>query len=391
MIEFKISAPGRIVLSGEHAMLYQKRTIMASLDRRTTLKFCELPDEQKIIKIEFTEVNLSLNVPLKKVRNFLFCDDMNNIISNNIRLTKYVKHFITLNGMWSTNEQRFSLKLFFLLLSAFVYHEKLEIRPFHVNVTTELSISGGLGSSTSFGVCLTACFIHWTRLQKGAHDDFDKNDLEKIRLYTTIYEEYIQDFTFPMDIHVCIYGKIVNFQCNTCERTDVWPMDVPKIKILLIDTNICQNNRERLRRMAELKHSQSKYANHRLNKIDEITRKICKKLDEIITSHKNPNPTSTSLILQATAYAELQELIQENQRILRISSLSHPTLDNICSIAQSYGFAGKLTGFRGGFVYILLPPSTQEEQIRNLSTELEAKGFNVTTTSVSCSGMKIDD
>ncbi|KMQ84521.1 mevalonate kinase, partial [Lasius niger] len=83
--------------------------------------------------------------------------------------------------------------------------------------------------------------------------------------------------------------------------------------------------------------------------------------------------------------------IQENQRILHESKLSHPTLDNICSIAQSCGFTGKLTGFGGGFVYILLPPSTQEEQIRNLSTKLKAEGFNVTTTSVSCSGVRIDD
>ncbi|KMQ90363.1 mevalonate kinase, partial [Lasius niger] len=131
-------------------MYDEKNVVMASLDRRTTLKFCELPDEQQIIKIEFSNIDLSLDVPLKEVRTFTLRTDMQKYIILVQKLLKYVRHFIDINGMWSTCEQRLSLQTFFFMLFYTAYTEKLNMRSFHVNVTTELPIRGGLGSSTSF-------------------------------------------------------------------------------------------------------------------------------------------------------------------------------------------------------------------------------------------------
>ncbi|KMQ90364.1 mevalonate kinase [Lasius niger] len=132
--------------------------------------------------------------------------------------------------------------------------------------------------------------------------------------------------------------------------------------------------------MAELKHIRPETANDILCKVDAITQKICDTVRKIAESRS----------IQEAPYAELQEHIEENQQILSSYGLSNPRLDDMCSIAKSYGFAGKLTGFGGRFAYILLPPSTQKEQIKNLSTELEAKDFSVTRTNVGCSGVKID-
>lgn len=44
LTKFKISAPGSIVLSGEHSALYEKNIIVAALGLPTNLEFSELPE-----------------------------------------------------------------------------------------------------------------------------------------------------------------------------------------------------------------------------------------------------------------------------------------------------------------------------------------------------------
>ncbi|KMQ84551.1 mevalonate kinase, partial [Lasius niger] len=284
--------------------MYENRVVSASLDRRTTLNFYELPNEQGI-EIRFPNVNLSLDVPLETVVNFLLYNDMVNIVENKTRLIKYVRHFITFNGMWSTHEQKFSLQIFFFLLSAFAYYDGLGIRPFRVDVSTDLSIGGGLGSSTSFAVCLAACFRHWARLQQGDHDVFDENDLSQIYEHSALCEEFIQNFAFAFDNYVCIHGKITYSKFENGQQFTIDRMDVPEMKILLINSNICQNNRERLQKVAKIKHNNTIYADGRLRAINEISKKIYDKL-KIIKSQTNPEPNPTLLELQATTYNELQ-------------------------------------------------------------------------------------
>ncbi|KMQ84773.1 mevalonate kinase [Lasius niger] len=394
MIQFKISAPGKIVLSGDHAVMNkEKNVVMASLDLRTKLKFCELPDEQEIVKIELSKIDLSLNVPLEIVRNFSLRNDMKDMYSNTGRLLRYVKNFITVNGMWRTPEQRISLNTFFVLLLSSVYTDKLKIRSFYVCVSTELPISGGLGSSTSFAVCLAACFIHWARLQKGAHDKFDEDDLEKIRQYTTICEEYIQDYAFEFDNIVCTYGKInkfkyINFENYTKQICQDMPANMLGMTILLIDTKICRNNRERLQQMAELIQIRPEIADYILHKIDAVSQKIFDTLFDMTCSTESPNSH------QEDIYDQLKEHIQKNQQLFYFYDklLSHPRLNDICSIVENYGFAGKLTGFGGGFVYIPLPPISPPERITELlKKKLLEKNCDITKTFVGCSGVRIHD
>ncbi|KMQ83940.1 mevalonate kinase [Lasius niger] len=366
-------------------MLYEKRILMASLDLRTTLKFCELPYEQGIIKIQFPAVNLLLSVPLEIVQNFFLSNDARGIISQSNQLVRAVKYFITVNGMWCKYEQRFSLQLFFLLLYSIVYNEKLQIRSFHVDVSTDLPIGGGLGSSTSFAVCLAACFVHWARLQKGDHAEFDWNDLNQICNCSTICEELVQDFAYVIDNYACTFGRMIDFQYFNFDYFKVSIMDITRIRILLINSKIWQNKRERLQQMAEIKYFCPEDAKIILDEINVTSQNIYETLYEVTDSHEN-HPVR----IQKASYAQLQKYIQESQLTLQNSYLSHPRLDNICSIAKSHGFAGKLTGFGGGFVYVLLPATTEDVQIWSLSAELVAQGFGVTRTSLSCSGVRID-
>ncbi|XP_072762695.1 mevalonate kinase-like isoform X1 [Anoplolepis gracilipes] len=389
MIKFKISAPGRICLSGEHVAMYGKRVVVGSLNLRTTLKFVELINKSDdFIKIDFPDVDVSLNVSWETLRNFFSINNVDRILKNKILLLKQVQYFITSNGMWSTYAQKFSLQIFFFLLFRIGHYEKLKVKPFHVHLTTQLTIDAGLGSSTSFAVCLAACFLHWARLQAyGTHDAFEDNDLEDISTYASLCEQVIQRYMtdFMIDNEVCTFDQVFKYMYRDPENYIAAYVEAPEIKILLIDSKIYRNKYKQVQQMAKLKHSRFKDVNDCLDRIDEISLEIWSLLQEIAINHKN-------LLQRNNSFAVLQIFIRMYQDMLFDFNMSHSNLDIICSIVRNYKFVGKLTGFGGGgFVYILLPPNIPQKRVTNLSTQLIAQGFNVTLTNVSCNGVRIDD
>lgn len=291
MNKFKVSAPGRMFLCGEHVMMYGKHVVAASLDLRTTLKFVELfNDPRNIIEIEFPDVNLSLNLSLELILNFFFTGNLHRVLEDEILLFKHVQYFITLNGLWSTYMQRYSLQTFFFLFLYIAHQEQLDIKSFHVHLTTQLPINAGFGSSTSFAVCLATCFLHWSRLQNGSiHNDFDEYELEKIMSYVMICEKVTQSYVFEIDYNACTFGQVLRARYQDPLDCNVQLLQMPRMTILLIDSRICLNKYEQMRRMAQMKHSNPNEADHILRTIDKISKRTYTRLVAINNSRNNNN------------------------------------------------------------------------------------------------------
>ncbi|XP_011631951.1 mevalonate kinase-like [Pogonomyrmex barbatus] len=189
MVEFQISAPGKITLFGEHAFLHGKDHLLAaSINLRTTLKFTELSDlsdSQDVIKIEFSHIGLSVNIPLQQFLNH-FCGDEQEFAGSSNLLHSLTKKFVLLDSKKLSLTQQKNLNIFLYLLASVTYYEQIKIKSFHVHLSTLLPTDNeGLGTTMSSAVCLAACFLHWSCLQKNAAQDakFDKNCLEKISKY----------------------------------------------------------------------------------------------------------------------------------------------------------------------------------------------------------------
>jgi len=74
-----------------------------------------------------------------------------------------------------------------------------------MHLFTELMINEEFACSASFTVCLSACLIHLSCMQKDTHDTFDTIDLEKIQLYAACCEEIFSE-TGIVDVIVdCVY------------------------------------------------------------------------------------------------------------------------------------------------------------------------------------------
>ncbi|XP_072762479.1 mevalonate kinase-like [Anoplolepis gracilipes] len=383
MNAFTISAPGKITLCGEHAEMYGKKVVAASLNLRTTLTFYEICTDN--IEIEFPRVDISLNVPLKKIQDFTSSEDYNHLVKDHVMFLKHVQYFITINGWWRTYSQNFTLQVFFYLLMYIAHHEKFVIRPFRVHVTTQLKMHTSLGSSTSFAVCLAACFVRWARLQRGDHTEFTQLELKNISKFATFSEKVIQNFKLNCDPDVCVHGHAVSFRQREHLGSDIKILDAQEMDVLLVNSHIFQNKFDQIRNMAATKRSRSNDVGNILNIIDKISQNVALALLEIKEGHKHNN-----LLLLEILYGELKKNIELNQEMLCKLNLSHTNFNYICSIAKKHGFAGKMTGIGTAYVFILLPPNIPYQIISNLKEDLSNEGFEYIMTKIFCSGLRIE-
>ncbi|EFN62320.1 Mevalonate kinase [Camponotus floridanus] len=391
MTSFQISAPGRIILCGEHTVMYGKQVVAASLNLRTMLNFYELPLEPGIVRIDFPDVGINrLDIPLQMITNFISNENYYLVLDDDIIFLRHVQYFITLNGLWSTYEQRFSLQTFFFLLLVIAKNEELVIKSFHVRLTTQLTISAGLGSSTSFATCLAACFLHWSCLQKGDHSEFTSEELIRISTYVMSSEEVIQNYVFNQDHMVCTHGRVTTFQFREPLNTQSEIINTPEMYIMLVDAKICLNKSQRMKQLAYMKCRYGNAADVLLDKIDVISQ-------EIVTILRIIRDQGTNMDLQLLEglYENLQTNLSLNQDFLLNLDLSHPNFDTICLIAKTCGFKGKLTGDGSSKVIILLPPNyhASEEhrsKVNNLTRCLAEKGFSGEIITISCTGVRLD-
>ncbi|EFN62322.1 Mevalonate kinase [Camponotus floridanus] len=391
MTTFQISAPGRVFLCGEHTVMHGKQVVAASLGLRTTLKFRQLPLQLGIIKIDFPDVDISLDIPLQMIVNFTLCKNYSSMINDYPYIfLGCVRNFITFNGLWRTNEQRVGLQIFFFLLLVIAPKEELDIQPFHVHLTTKLKMSAGLGSPTSFATCLAACFLYWSCLQKDDHNGFTPEELKRISEYVmSSEEEYTETYEFNQDHMICTYGRVTAYKCIKGPlnvQSEI--INTPEMYIFLADAKICLDKKQQMLQLAVKANRDRIAVDDLLDKINNISEEVVQILHKIRENHQR---TNRNLQLLESLYKNIQDKLFSNQNSLRELDLSHPNIDSICSIAGNYGFKGKCAGNGTGDVIILLPESTEyNNRAFNLVSDLLWNGFSVSTTTVSCTGVRLD-
>lgn len=379
MAEFKVSAPGKVILFGEHSVVYGKTAVAASLALRTNLDFKETLGKSTI-EISMPKINLHREIVVQEIIDYFFSESSIALSSGHNEFYKYVQKFVE-QISYETPSQKQGLEALFYLLIGISHKETLTIRAFYLNLDTELSIGSGLGSSASFAVCLATCFYHWSRLQKNLQTSLDDSQLREISSYALECERIMHGTPSGIDNTICTFGSIIEFRKGEC----LIPISGAKVmRVLVVDTRVSRNTKTLVESFAQLRAKYPKVINPLLESMDGIAKEaltVIRRIQELPEAHDE-------LLLEA--YNELMTLIKVNQGFLSTCNLSHPSLDVICAEAKNYGLAGKLTGAGGGgYAYILLLPSTPNEVIENLSQKLTASGYTVTLTNLGGSGIEI--
>lgn len=379
MPNFLTSAPGKVILFGEHAVVHGKSAIAAAISLRSYLLVTALSKTDRIITLRFPDISLqhtwkiddlpwsTFSHPSKKK----FYYDL--VSSLDPDLVEAMKPHLANVSPNSSPENR---KIHQAAASAFLYlFLSLGSQDFPGCIYTlrsTLPIGAGLGSSASISVCLSSALLLQIRTLSGPHPDQPRDEaelqVERINRWAFVGEMCIHGNPSGVDNTVSTGGKAVLFK-----RTDYTKAPVviplyrfPELRFLLVNTRQVRSTAVEVAKVATLKRSQPLITGLILEAIDKVSESAHNLISDPDFNEKSQNVTGV-----------LGELIQINHGLLVSLGVSHPRLERISELVNSAGVGWtKLTGGGGGGSAItLLKPGASAASLRVLEKNLDSENF----------------
>ena len=332
------SAPGKVILFGEHAVVYDKLGIACSFDKR-----CQV--ETSILNQNFVSIrckNLCLNKSMKEKDLFFFLDKTNDLIER--------KQFQKINQILKENN---------LSPSFFVVANILKKYGFKgLNIEVSSSIPKNLGSSSAVFSALTFSVVRV--------------------LGKDISREEISDFAYLGDIiahggtpsgidnSIVTYGGYLQYQ----KSKGVKILDINfKIPLLIINSGEETRTGEMVSYIRDKKEQSPEIVNPILESLDDLSKKA-------LVGLKNQNLHVVGKLMN-DYYQELKKL-----------NISTKKLDRIVKIALDNNVLGvKPTGGWGGGCCLAL--MEKEESLEKLMNIFNKEGFHSFVGKIGVEGVKI--
>lgn len=278
MISFKITAPGKVILFGEHAVVYGKTAVAASLDRRSSLKLVELPPQAEsagLLHLDMPSISLSKTIPLDQLQACLLDPSFPNLANDgHDQFLRRIRHFVETTIGFDGPRQKSSLECLIYALAQSGQADALRLAPCKLQVDTELSIGAGVGSSASFSVCLAAGFLRWAQLQKdpAAAAEFGTVALESISRHAFNCERIMHGAPSGIDNSICTFGSIIEFRKG--EPPTFIPSSLRSLRILLVDTGVGRSTKLLVDRLAGLTVEYPEIFQRVIEAIGEVSKRV---------------------------------------------------------------------------------------------------------------------
>ena len=379
MPAFMTSAPGKVIVFGEHAVVHQKAAMAASISLRSYMLVTALSKTRRTITLLFPDIGLDhtwridelpwsqFHAPGKKK----FYYDL--VTSLDPDLVRAMQPHIATVSQGLTGDVR---KIHQAAASSFLYlFLSLCSQSFPGCIYTlrsTLPIGAGLGSSASISVCISSALLLQIRALAGPHPDqpFEEShvQIERINRWAFVGEMCIHGNPSGVDNTVAAGGNAVRFKREDYSRPPVVKpiRDFPKLPLLLINTKQPRSTATEVAKVGALRKAQPVITNLVLDAIDNITESAIQML-----SSEDFDETDIKYL------RPLGELFNFNHGLLVSLGVSHPRLERIRELVETFGIGwAKLTGAGGGGCAItLLKPDVAEEDLNKLDSALEAENF----------------
>lgn len=279
-LAFTVSAPGKVILHGEHSVVYGKTALAASLNLRTNITLKEMDNSDANISIDLPNLELKYVYTLLELSNRFLAEpppllkgtrcDFNLETPELIDSTKFIaslREYVLKNHKLSqvTFPQECALIAFLFLYTGIFCSVNVQIQPLTIEAISDLAIASGAGSSASFAVCLSAALIHYIRSKISFNGITSKNiskngykvmemkvtdltifslqEKELISRWALTSEKIMHGNPSGIDNAVCTFGSIIKFkrgelgEPSTLEHLP----KAAKLKILLVDSGVSRD------------------------------------------------------------------------------------------------------------------------------------------------------
>ncbi|KAG0294016.1 hypothetical protein BGZ98_001939 [Dissophora globulifera] len=348
MPSYYTSAPGKVILFGEHAVVYGKVATAGSLGLRSYTLVQTRTDgtiEANLPDVQLVRTWKSSDIPRQaRWEGYPFPP-----AAMNTDLLDHLAQFVDLAAHRNQSQAAIAL----LYLHAHLATDETATQGFDLSVRSNLPVGAGLGSSASYSVCLATALLkmngHLSSLSTGAEQR------ELVNQWAFQAEKVIHGNPSGIDNTVSTLGGAVMFQ---------------SLRFLLTNTRVPRETQVQVANVRKLQEKFPSVVNPMLDAIQEISIS-CKELfgqDDLERAH---------------LLSRFGELVDVNHGLLAALGVSHPALEKVREISSKMGLKSKLTGAGGGGCALtLIRDDVTPETVAAVKQLLEAEGFQCMETQV---------
>ena len=400
---FTVSAPGKVIVFGEHAAVYGKPVIAAAISLRSYLSVQTLPKSVRTVTLNFKDINLhhTWNIAGLPWKAFQQAPDRKLYYSHidpldEALLAAIKPHVDEVSLSRPEKEHKMHVRSATAFLYLFLSLGSPESHGFVYTLRSTIPVGAGLGSSASVSVCLSTALLIHAQAVSGPHPDQPieeaEKQLERINNWAYAGELCIHGDPSGVDNTVSCRGKAVLFRKNMKDGGDndkpssVTPIDhFPTLRLLLVHTKQPHTTAEQVGKVRQLKNKEPELVEQTLDAIGQLTEEALQLL-----SSSSPEEFGNGKDRAATI-TNLGRLFSDNQELLVRLGTSHPRLDRVCELAKKahVGWT-KLTGAGGGGCAIILPrPDVKEEDEQAVNEALTKEEFEKYGMVLGASGVSL--
>ncbi|KAJ5201825.1 uncharacterized protein N7498_006488 [Penicillium cinerascens] len=389
---FMVSAPGKVIVFGEHAVVHGKAALAAAISLRSYLLVTTLSKSHRTVTLNFRDLGLShtwdidslpWNVFQQPGKKKFYYDLVTSLDPDLVAAIEPHLEGVS-KGVpedQRKNHVRSASAFLYLFMSLGSPQSPGAVYTLRSNIPT----GAGLGSSASVCVCLSSALLLQIRTLAGPHPDQPveeaETQIERINRWAFVGELCIHGNPSGVDNTVAAGGKAVIFKREDMNKNPtVIPFpDFPELPLLLVDTQQSRSTLTEVAKVGQLRKAHPIVTESILNAIDQVTCSA-RRLIEAPDFEVNENTLD-----------QFGTLIRINHGFLVSLGVSHPRLERIRELVD-YANIGwtKLTGAGGGGCAItLLKPDTKPEDVRELEKKLAEEGFNKYETTLGGDGVGV--
>ncbi|XP_025970373.2 mevalonate kinase [Dromaius novaehollandiae] len=372
-----VSAPGKVILHGEHAVVHGKVALAVALDLRTFLRL-RPGDGSVAVRLPGVGVAASWDPPRLRALRSGFSADFDESKSPSVEQLDALREFAGIAAESSAPESLATLA--FLYMCVAISAKYGDVPSVDIIVWSELPTGAGLGSSAAYSVCLaaallTACGAIACPLAEGEPTArWTEEELSLINSWAFQGERVIHGNPSGVDNAVGTWGGALRYQAGKITSLK----RVPTLRILLTNTKVPRSTKVLVAGVKDKILKFPAIMNPVLDSINAISQE-CQSVLEAMPG--NPSPEY---------YPVLEELFDVNQHHLNVIGVGHPSLDRLCRVTASHGLHSKLTGAGGGGCGItLLRPDTSLLAVEAAKRDLCACGFECWETNIGAPGVTL--
>lgn len=393
-----ISAPAKVILHGEHAVVYGKVALAASLGLRTTLKWERLNEDR--VELHLDDLGFSSSWTITQLENLpSFPKGTGDFTRTEATASHYVPLFKTFLNESETDisETAFTAALAFIYLYKAIYGKTGSLIQGKFVVKSDVPVGAGLGSSASYSVVVatsllvTACAIcpetilKMTTQSSQSKSSAKTDSLKLINKWAYEGEKIMHGNPSGIDNTMSTFGGFLQFQSGKIENLD----RVPELKILLVNTNVPRSTKAMVSGLKKRYEEMPCVYEPIFSAMGAMAIKCVQVLGKLGDQSQT---SSFETDERMHSFQILEKLIDLNQELLRAVDVSHPTVDKVCEKTKEYACHSKLTGAGGGgCVVTLIKEGVTLDAINKLCEELKTLGCNFWNTKLGGSGVLLHE